>query len=184
MTILFDSEIWAAYQAKLFDIDPPIRGSEDMHRIQPASIDVRMGNMLLKQSITGRPHRMKDSAAFLEMQPYQDEYTLEPGNFFLGHTMETVRLGKKILMQIEGKSSWGRLGLEIHSTAGWIDPGFEGQLTLEMKVIGKDPVVVKIGDPIAQLSVHQSRVGSVVPYGHPARKSKYQGQMGPTKNRG
>lgn len=184
MPILFDSEIWAAYQERLFDMDPGIEGPEDMHRIQPASVDIHFGEKLLRQQATGLVRSIDFPALFDELKPdYKGDFILEPGGFYLGHTLEIVTLSKNVAMQVEGKSSWGRLGLEVHSTAGWIDPGFSGQITLEMKVVGRDAVSIKPGDPIAQLTVFRSRVGSVVPYGHPVRKSKYQGQLGPTPTR-
>lgn len=181
--ILFDEDIWAAYQGKLFEIFPPIRPRE-LSRIQPASIDVRMGGELVQQAITGRVRSLDNPAEFNRVREDSGGgFVLNPGSFYLGSTLEEVHLSKYIAMQVEGKSSWGRLGLEVHSTAGWVDPGFAGQITLEMKVVGRDAVYIRPGDPIAQLTVFKSRVGSQVPYGHPARKSKYQGQIGPTPNR-
>jgi dCTP deaminase len=160
-------------------ITPPVRHED----IQPASIDVRLGSGMQRQ-------RKSDSQVVRPglYEPEWDDvpmtsdggYILHPGNFYLGSTTEYFQLGGRTALQMEGKSSWGRRGLEVHSTAGWIDPGFEGQITLEMKVVGVQPVWVGVGMTIAQVVVFFLDRFAQRPYGHITRTSKYQGQTGPT----
>jgi deoxycytidine triphosphate deaminase len=96
------------------------------------------------------------------------------------NTYEDFNVGPGVALKLEGKSSWARVGLMVHSTAGWIDPGFEGQITLEMKVIGVDAVTVCRGETIAQVSVFLLDHDALRPYG-PARGNHYHGQVGATE---
>ena len=110
-------------------------------------------------------------------------FLLEPGEFVLASTIEELTLPDDIAARIEGKSSLGRVGLMIHSTAGFVDPGWTGQLTLELSNIGRMPILLRYGMRIGQLSFN--RLSSPVErlYGHPELGSKYQGQSGPTEAR-
>lgn len=153
----------------------------EVDAVQPASVDIRLGRFIKHQVRTEFARSLAAPPVFGEWE--DTVFTLYPGEFYLGSTMETVKLGPRTSVKLEGKSSWGRCGLEVHSTAGWIDPGFEGQITLEMKVVGVDPVTVKAGDYIAQLCVFYMDYAAVRPYGDPSRSSKYQGQNGPTAPR-
>lgn len=107
-------------------------------------------------------------------------FVITPGSFVLAATQETVRLGHALAGRIEGKSSLGRLGLMVHSTAGFIDPGFEGQITLELSNLANAPMRLYPGMPIAQLAVFRMAGRVELPYG---MTGKYQGQTGPTPSR-
>ena len=98
----------------------------------------------------------------------------------LGATFERVRLGTDIVARLEGKSSLGRLGLLIHSTAGFVDPGFDGYLTLELANVANLPIAIYPEMKIGQISFYQMTTPAEVPYGSPELGSKYQGQRGPT----
>ena len=107
--------------------------------------------------------------------------TLRPGQFRLAHTQEIVTLGAHLAAQLTGKSSWGRLGLAVHSTAGYIDPGFSGQIVLELKNLHHEkPIVVPRFTRIAQLIVSRLSSPALRPYGHPELGSHYMGQRGTT----
>ena len=108
---------------------------------------------------------------------------LHPGEFVLGSTLERVKLGNDVVARLEGKSSLGRLGLLIHSTAGFIDPGFEGHITLELSNVATLPIAIFPGMKIGQISFYQMTTEAEFPYGSPELGSKYQGQSGPTASR-
>lgn len=103
-----------------------------------------------------------------------------PGAFALGCTVERVRIPRQLAAIIDGKSTMGRLGLSIHQTAGYIDPGFEGQITLELHNVSEDPVEIRRGMRIGQLRFFKVDGEVRRPYGHPDLGSHYQGQTGPT----
>ncbi len=107
-----------------------------------------------------------------------EQVTLEPGEFRLSFTWEVVTLGRMVAAQLNGKSSLARLGLMIHSTGGWIDPGFSGQIVLELKNIGQKHLDFDKGARIAQLVFHPLSSRCMRPYGHRDLKSHYQGQEG------
>lgn len=117
--------------------------------------------------------------ASLELGLGEDVY-LAPNQFALSHTIELVSLGQSVAAQLNGKSSLARLGLMIHSTGGWIDPGFTGQIVLEMKNIGDIDIELHKGARVAQLVFHQLKTESLRPYGHRQLGSHYQGQTGNT----
>jgi dCTP deaminase len=108
---------------------------------------------------------------------------LHPGEFMLGSTLERVALSDDIVGRLEGKSSLGRLGLLIHSTAGFVDPGFDGHLTLELSNIANLPITVYPNMKICQISFLQMTTPAVTPYGSSGLGSKYQHQRGPTPSR-
>jgi dCTP deaminase len=112
-----------------------------------------------------------------------EHFMLHPGEFVLGSTLERVKLGNAVVARLEGKSSLGRLGLLIHSTAGFIDPGFEGHITLELSNVATLPIAIYPGMKIGQISFYQMTTEADVPYGSPLLGSKYQGQSGPTASR-
>lgn len=160
---------------KAFSISPV--PSDEL--IQPASIDIRMGGQVKRQMKTGFAVSRTVPPVF--DTPWEDEvFTLYPGEFYLANTYEDFNVGPGVALKLEGKSSWARVGLMVHSTAGWIDPGFEGQITLEMKVIGVDAVTVCRGETIAQVSVFLLDHDALRPYG-PARGNHYHGQVGATE---
>jgi dCTP deaminase len=110
-------------------------------------------------------------------------FILHPGEFVLGSTIERVTLGAAFVARLEGKSSLGRLGLLCHATAGWIDPGFSGRITLELSNVSNLPIKVYPGMPIGQLSFARLSSPALRPYGSETTGSKYQGQDGPTQSR-
>ncbi len=113
----------------------------------------------------------------------EEPFILHPGEFVLGATLERVRLGNDIVARLEGKSSLGRVGLLIHSTAGFVDPGFDGYLTLELSNVANLPIAIYPGMKIGQISFYQLSTDADNPYGSDAAGSKYQGQRGPTPSR-
>jgi dCTP deaminase len=112
-----------------------------------------------------------------------DAFILHPGEFVLGSTLERVALGTDIVARLEGKSSLGRLGLLIHSTAGFVDAGWDGHLTLELSNVANLPIAIYPGMKIGQISFLQMSSEAEQPYGSEAKKSKYKGQRGPTPSR-
>jgi dCTP deaminase len=112
-----------------------------------------------------------------------DGYILHPGKFVLGSTIEKVRLGHQLAGRLEGKSSLGRLGLLVHSTAGFIDPGFSGRVTLELSNVATLPIRLRPGMKIGQLGVLRLSSPVLRPYGSAELGSRYQGQLGPTESR-
>lgn len=111
--------------------------------------------------------------------PPGGRFVLHPGEFALGATAETIALPADLAARVEGKSTLGRLGLMTHSTAGWIDPGFRGQITLELHNVATLPIRLRPGMAIGQLCVFQTSSPASQPYGHPALGSRYQDQDGP-----
>src|SRR5204862_4997884 len=112
-----------------------------------------------------------------------DPFILHPGEFVLGSTLERVRLPDDLVARLEGKSSLGRLGLLIHSTAGFIDPGFDGHITLELSNVASLPITLYPGMRIGQISFLAMTTPADHPYGSGPLGSKYQGQRGPTPSR-
>jgi dCTP deaminase len=112
-----------------------------------------------------------------------DTFILHPGEFVLGSTLERVALPNDLVARLEGKSSLGRLGLLIHSTAGFVDAGWDGQLTLELSNVANLPITLYPGMKIGQVSFLRMTTPADVPYGSGKLGSKYQGQRGPTPSR-
>ena len=110
-------------------------------------------------------------------------FMVEPEEFVRGATEETIALTDDVVARLEGKSSHGRLGLLIHSTAGFIDPGFQGQVTLELSNVANLPITIYPGMKIGQISFYQMTTAADHPYGSAELGSKYQGQRGPTASR-
>lgn len=134
----------------------------DASHVQPASLEVHL-------AWTGDD----------EADPEGDGLLLLPGDFILAHTIETVRLPPGIGAQLSGKSSLGRLGLQVHATAGWIDPGFEGQIVFELKNLNiTKSIYLEYGQAIAQLVFHLLDQPAKHPYGHPQNNNHYQHQRG------
>lgn len=152
--------------------------------VQPSSIDVRLGN-------TFRVFRNHSAACIdpkannhvtEEITVGEEGFVIHPGEFVLGVTMEHVTLPADIVARLEGKSSLGRIGLLVHATAGYIDPGFSGQITLEMSDIANLPIRLYPGMRIGQISLHALTEPAEKPYGS-GGVGKYQGQTGPTDSR-
>lgn len=159
----------------------------DPAMVQPSSIDLRCDSVFRvfenhKYPVIDPKAPQEDlttAVAATEEQPF----ILHPGEFVLGSTAEVVGLADDIVARLEGKSSLGRIGLLIHSTAGFIDPGFEGQVTLELSNVANLPIAIYPGMKIGQVSFYQLSTPAEHPYGSPGAGSKYQGQSGPTPSR-
>jgi dCTP deaminase len=159
----------------------------DARMVQPASVDLRLGrsfrvfhNHRITAVDLGHP------PAELTEQVHVDEggsFVIHPGEFCLGATEEWVELPDDLVARIEGKSSLGRLGLVVHATAGFCDPGFQGTLTLELANFNSVPIILRPGLPIAQLSFMTLDRPAERPYGHPELGSHYHGQVDATESR-
>jgi dCTP deaminase len=161
----------------------------DESLIQPSSIDVRISNLfrVFRNHTRGVIDVKQDTTDLTELieipldgsQPFM----LHPGEFVLGSTLERVAVPDDLVARIEGKSSLGRLGLLIHSTAGFVDAGFDGHVTLELANVASLPITLYPGMKIGQVSFMQMTTTADQPYGKGAKGSKYQGQSGPTPSR-
>jgi dCTP deaminase len=155
--------------------------------VQPASVDLRLGNSFRVF------HNYRASAIDLRDPPTnltepitispEEPFVIHPGEFCLGATLEYVALPDDIVARIEGKSSLGRLGLIVHATAGFCDPGWKGTLTLELNNLTRVPIILHPGLPIAQLSFMTLDAPAQRPYGHAELGSHYQGQVEATESR-
>jgi dCTP deaminase len=155
--------------------------------LQPSSVDVRVDRFFRVFNNARYPfidvkREMEDLTSLVEVSP-DEPFILHPGEFVLGSTLERVTLPDDLVARLEGKSSLGRLGLLIHSTAGFIDPGFDGHVTLELSNVANLPITIYPGMKIGQLSFVQMSEPAETPYGAGALGSKYQGQRGPTPSR-
>jgi dCTP deaminase len=152
--------------------------------IQPASVDVRCDRRfrVFRNSRYGHIDVKTEQPELTELVEITDAgpFILHPGEFVLGATLERVTLGADIVARLEGKSSLGRLGLQVHSTAGFIDPGFDGHVTLELANVANLPITLYPEMKIGQLSFLDLDQPAEHPYGSGALGSKYQGQIGPT----
>ncbi|MGN6362246.1 MAG: dCTP deaminase [Thermomicrobiales bacterium] len=181
--ILSDAMLLEAIERGELAFDPPIDLDQ---QVQPASIDLRLGSAFrifnYGQHALIDPREAVDFEELTELVQIEGRpFILHPGAFVLGTTLEYVRVPVNLVGRLEGRSSIGRLGVIVHATAGFIDPGFEGQITLEISNAGKIPVALHPGTRICQLTLLDT--GPVLrPYGT-ARRSKYQGQRDPTASR-
>lgn len=155
--------------------------------VQPASIDLRLGDSFrVFHNHRASAIDLRDPPSNLTEEvivPEGEPFALHPGDFCLGRTLEWVRIPDDIVARIEGKSSLGRLGLIVHATAGFCDPGFEGTLTLELNNLTRIPILLRPGLPIAQLSFMTLDRPAQRPYGSPGLGSHYQGQRAATESR-
>ena len=155
--------------------------------LQPASLDIRLD----RDFRVFRHHRrayidVRESVEDLtEVETIADDepFVLHPGEFVLGSTVERVELADDLVARVEGKSSLGRLGLLVHATAGFVDPGWKGNLTMELSNVATLPIRLYYGMKIGQLSFQNLTTAADRPYGHPDLKSRYQGQTLPTASR-
>ena len=183
--MLSDKDIKAALADGTIVVEP----IEDVEmQIQPASIDLRLGNdfRVFKHTQRGFIDPLRDDMEeYTEVihVPDGEPFMLHPGEFVLGSIKEYIRIPDNIVAQVDGRSSLGRLAILVHATAGFIDPGFEGNITLELSNVGKMPVAFYPNMRVCQISFSPLSSRSELPYGHPDRKSKYQGQRGPTASR-
>jgi dCTP deaminase len=155
--------------------------------VQPASVDLRLGTSFRvfhnhRISAIDLADPPKNLTELVEIAD-TDSFVIHPGEFVLGRTQERVELPNDIVARIEGKSSLGRLGLIVHATAGFVDPGFKGTLTLEITNLTRVPIILWPGKPIAQLSFMTLDQAAERPYGHPDLGSHYHGQVDATESR-
>ena len=159
----------------------------DSGLIQPSSIDVRLDRFFRvfnNQNYTHiDPSQQQDDLTSSVEVPEGSPLVLHPGEFVLGSTLEVISLAEDLAGRLEGKSSLGRLGLLTHSTAGFIDPGFSGHITLELSNMANLPITLWPGMKIGQLCVFQLSSPAEHPYGSEIYGSRYQGQRGPTPSR-
>ncbi|MGH1978504.1 dCTP deaminase [Rothia sp. L_38] len=159
----------------------------DPSMIQPASVDVRIDRFFRlfdnhKYPYIDPSQAQEDLTRLVEVAP-DEPFILHPGEFVLGATYEKVTLPDNIAARLEGKSSLGRLGLLTHSTAGFIDPGFSGHVTLELSNMATLPIMLWPGSKVGQLCFFQLTSATEHPYGSGAYGNRYQGQRGPTASR-
>jgi dCTP deaminase len=180
--LLSDRDILAEVGAKRVVLDP-----WDVELLQPSSIDVRLDRYFRvfnnSQYTHIDPAKQQDDLTTL-VEPKGDlPFVLHPGEFVLGSTLEVVTLPDDLAGRLEGKSSLGRLGLLTHSTAGFIDPGFTGHITLELSNVANLPITLWPGMKIGQLCLFRLSSAAEHPYGSAQSGSRYQGQRGPTPSR-
>jgi dCTP deaminase len=180
--VLSDRSIRGEIEAGRIVIDP-----YDADLIQPSSIDVRVDRRFRVFQNSRYPYidvrqAMEDLTELVEVQG-DEPFILHPGEFVLGQTLERVTLPDDLVARLEGKSSLGRLGLLIHSTAGFVDSGFSGNLTLELSNVANLPITIYHGMPIGQISFMRMDGPVERPYGSGETGSKYQGQGEPTPSR-
>jgi dCTP deaminase len=160
----------------------------DATLLQPSSVDVRVDRFFRVFHNARYPYIdvKQPQEELTEEVAIEDDgkpFILHPGEFVLGSTLERITLPDDLVARLEGKSSLGRLGLLIHSTAGFIDPGWDGHVTLELSNVATLPITIYYGMKIGQLSFVQLSEPAETPYGSGSLGSKYQGQRGPTPSR-
>ncbi len=179
--VLSDRSIREEIEAGRLVIDP----FEERY-IQPASVDLRLG----REFRVFRNFRLpyidvkREMPALTEIERIDDEvpFILHPGEFVLAVTLERVEIPADLVGRLDGKSSLGRLGLIVHSTAGFVDPGFKGRLTLELTNVANLPITLYYRMPVSQISFSRLSTPAERPYGA-ATGAKYQGQDGPESSR-
>ena len=180
--LLSDRDIRAEIDAGRVGIDP-----FDAAMVQPSSVDVRLDRMFRVFENHRYPHidpAEEQPELTRAVEPEQGEpFILHPGEFALGSVFEVVTLPDDVAARVEGKSSLGRLGLLTHSTAGFIDPGFSGHVTLELANVANLPIKLWPGMKIGQLCFFRLSSPAEHPYGSAKYGSRYQGQRGPTPSR-
>ena len=162
--------------------------ADEAVQIQPASVDLRLAEELIifhpaqVACLDPRdPSTLARATEHVRVEPDQG-FILNPGEFVLGCTVERVRIPGDLVGVVDGRSSIGRLAIVVHATAGFIDPGFEGQITLELSNLGRIPVRLYPGTRLAQIVLHQLTSPAEAPYGN-ERGSKYHQQTGPQASR-
>jgi dCTP deaminase len=180
--LLSDRDLKAAIDDGRLVIDP-----YDPAMVQPSSIDVRLDRYFRVFENHRYPHidpaEQQDELTRMVETPAGEPFILHPGEFVLGSTYETITLADDIASRLEGKSSLGRLGLLTHSTAGFIDPGFSGHVTLELSNVATLPIKLWPGMKIGQVCVIKLSSPAEHPYGSTIYGSRYQGQRGPTPSK-
>ncbi|NNG35702.1 dCTP deaminase [Nakamurella aerolata] len=180
--LLSDRDLRASIDAGRLALDP-----YDPSLIQPSSIDVRLDRWFRAFNNAKYTHidpaTQQDDLTTLVETPGDEPFVLHPNEFVLGSTFEAVTLPDDLAGRLEGKSSLGRLGLLTHSTAGFIDPGFSGHITLELSNVANLPITLWPGMKIGQLCLFTLSSPAEHPYGSPVYGSRYQDQRGPTPSR-
>lgn len=180
--LLSDRDLIAEIKAGQLTLEP-----FEPSLVQPSSIDVRLDRLFrvfnnhLYTHID--PAERQDDLTTLVEIPDGESFVLHPGEFVLASTLEVITLGQSLAARLEGKSSLGRLGLMTHSTAGFIDPGFSGHVTLELSNMATLPVRLWPGMKVGQLCVFRLSSPAEHPYGSSIYGSRYQGQRGPTASK-
>jgi dCTP deaminase len=155
--------------------------------VQPASVDLHLDRKLLVFRNSRKPYidirQDMDGLTETEVIPQDQPFILHPGEFILGSTLEDIGIPEDLVARLEGKSSLGRLGLLIHSTAGYVDPGWRGHLTLELSNVARLPITLYYAMKIGQISFLRLTTPAERLYGSPELGSKYQGQTEPTASR-
>jgi dCTP deaminase len=173
--------------ARLLDEGRILIDPYDESLLQPSSVDVRVDRFFRVFHNARYPFIdvREPQEDLTELVEIDDErpFILHPGEFVLGSTLERIVLPDDLVARLEGKSSLGRLGLLIHSTAGFIDPGWDGHVTLELSNVANLPITIYHGMKIGQVSFVRLTEAAEKPYGSGELGSKYQGQMGPTPSR-
>ena len=180
--LLSDRDIRAAIDSGSLGIEPYEPGN-----VQPSSVDVRLDRFFRvfnnSKYMHIDPKLQQDELTSLVEVEEGDAFVLHPGEFVLASTLEKFTLPDNLAGRLEGKSSLGRLGLLTHSTAGFIDPGFSGYVTLELSNVANLPMTLWPGMKVGQMAIFRMSSPAEVPYGTGSLGSKYQGQRGPTPSR-
>lgn len=180
--LLSDRDIKSEIAAERIRLEPL-----DLAMVQPSSIDVRIDRYFRlfdnhKYPVIDPSEDQPDLTRMIEVDP-EEGFILHPGEFVLGSTFEQITLPDDVAARLEGKSSLGRLGLLTHSTAGFIDPGFSGHVTLELSNVATLPIRLWPGMKIGQLCFFRLSSAAERPYGSSEYGSRYLGQRGPTASR-
>lgn len=185
MAILSDKTIKEYLEEGKIVIDP----LKDEQQIQPSSVDMRLGDEFKVFKVIRKPYidpkDEEDIAEYMESStvPEGEAFIIHPNEFALATTQEYVKVPDDLVARVEGRSSMGRLGVTMHVTAGYVDPGFEGRITLEISNIGAMPVALYSGQRVCQLVFETMTTPAELPYGHPKRNSKYMKQLKPESSR-
>ena len=180
--LLSDRDIRAAIEVRDVVLEPFAA-----ELVQPSSVDVRIDRYYRlfdnhKYAVIDPAQEQPELTRLVEVEP-DEPFVLHPGEFVLASTYEVVTPAASIAARLEGKSSLGRLGLLTHSTAGFIDPGFSGHVTLELSNVATLPIKLWPGMKIGQLCFFRLSSPAEHPYGSQGYGSRYQGQRGPTASR-
>ncbi|MFC1748509.1 dCTP deaminase [Pseudomonadota bacterium] len=185
--ILSDRDIKKQIESGNIVIESPNNDHEV--NIGASSLDLRLGHYFKVYNHSRnavldpkKPESFKNITSMMELEGENEPFIVQPGEFVLGVTLEKVKIGDDIVARVEGRSSLGRLGIIVHSTAGFVDAGFEGTITLEITNINRMPVALYPGMRVCQLAFEPMTSKADVPYGK-KKSSKYQGQILPEESR-
>ncbi len=174
--ILPDHEIKRLLREGVLKIEPL---DDPENQIQPAWVDLRLGNEFMIFKVTGTPYidtRNKTEGYTEEVRIENDRpFIIHPGEFVLGKVMEYIKVPDDLVGSVDGRSSLGRLGIVVHTTSSSVNPGWEGYLVLEMANVGKMPVALYPGMRVCKITFHKMTSPAEVPY-NKRENSKYQGQ--------